>query len=141
MMTPQQIAQTLQDRFGDKIIAAFPDDKHPRVHVNAQDWREIAEFLLREPSLKLDWLANHTGVDYVADEQFCVVHDLWSFDHRHSFAVKVYCPRCSSEKELDSIQLFACPACGELTPEVLEGRELQVVAMEIEEKHAEALIA
>jgi len=55
--------------------------------------------------------------------------------------VKVYCPRCSSEKELDSIQLFACPACGELTPEVLEGRELQVVAMEIEEKHAEALIA
>ena len=54
---------------------------------------------------------------------------------------KVYCPRCSSEKELDSIQLFACPACGELTPEVLEGRELQVVAMEIEEKHAEALIA
>jgi len=55
--------------------------------------------------------------------------------------VKVYCPRCRSEKELDSIQLFACPACGELTPEVLEGRELQVVAMEIEEKHAEALIA
>jgi len=55
--------------------------------------------------------------------------------------VKVYCPRCSSEKELDSIQLFACPACGELTPEVLEGRELQVVAMEIVEKHAEALIA
>ena len=55
--------------------------------------------------------------------------------------VKVYCPRCSSEKELDSIQLFACSACGELTPEVLEGRELQVVAMEIEEKHAEALIA
>ena len=55
--------------------------------------------------------------------------------------VKVYCPRCRSEKELESIQLFACPACGELTPEVLEGRELQVVAMEIEEKHAEALIA
>jgi NADH-quinone oxidoreductase subunit C len=93
MMTPQQIARTLQDRFGDKIIAAFPDDKHPRVHVNAQDWRAIAEFLVREPSLKLDWLANHSGVDYVADEQFCVVHDLWSFDHRHSFAVKVYCPR------------------------------------------------
>jgi NADH-quinone oxidoreductase subunit C len=93
MMTPQQIARTLQDRFGDKIIAAFPDDKHPRVHVNAQDWRAIAEFLVREPSLKLDWLANHSGVDYVADEQFCVVHDLWSFDHRHSIAVKVYCPR------------------------------------------------
>jgi len=92
-MTTQQIAQALSDRFGDKIIASFPNDKHPRVHVNAADWREIAEFMLREPSLKFDWLANHSGVDYVADEQFCVVHDLWSFDHRHSFAVKVYGPR------------------------------------------------
>ncbi|HET6862379.1 MAG TPA: hydrogenase maturation nickel metallochaperone HypA [Pyrinomonadaceae bacterium] len=57
--------------------------------------------------------------------------------------VKVYCPRCNSKKDLDSIQLFACPACGELTPEVLEGRELQVVAMEIEERQevAEAVMA
>jgi hydrogenase nickel incorporation protein HypA/HybF len=55
--------------------------------------------------------------------------------------VKVFCPRCASEKTLDSIQLFACPACGELTPEVIEGRELLVVAMEIEEKQqvAEAM--
>lgn len=52
--------------------------------------------------------------------------------------VKVFCPRCNAQRTLDSIQLFACPACGELTPEVLEGRELQVVAMEIEE---EAVIA
>jgi hydrogenase nickel incorporation protein HypA/HybF len=48
--------------------------------------------------------------------------------------VKVYCANCNSEKTLDSIQLFACPACGELTPEVIEGRELLVVAMEIEER-------
>ncbi len=92
-MTSHQITRALQDRFGGKITASFPDDKHPRVHVNATEWREMAEFLLREPSMKFDWLANHSGVDYVADEQFAVVHDLWSFDHRHSFAVKVYCPR------------------------------------------------
>ncbi len=92
-MTTQQIARVLQDRFGEKIVASYPDDKHPRVHVNADDWRAIAEFVLRDPALKLDWLANHSGVDYVADEKFCVVHDLWSFDHRHSFAVKVFCPR------------------------------------------------
>ncbi|HEV2292686.1 MAG TPA: NADH-quinone oxidoreductase subunit C [Tepidisphaeraceae bacterium] len=93
MMTAQRIARALQDRFGEKIIASFPDDKHPRVHVEASDWREIAEYCLHDPQLKLDWLANHSGVDYVADEKFCVVHDLWSFDHRHSFAVKVFCPR------------------------------------------------
>jgi len=52
--------------------------------------------------------------------------------------VKVYCPNCNSEKTLDSIQLFACPACGALTPEVIEGRELLVVAMEIEERQQDA---
>jgi len=94
-MTTQQIVTALTDRFGARITAAFPDDKHPRVHCGAQDWREVAEFLFREPSLKFDWLANLSGVDYVADDQMCVVYDLWSFDHRHSFAVKVYTPRAN----------------------------------------------
>ena len=92
-MTPQQIAQNLKDRFGEKIKAALPDDKHPRIHIDAADWREIATTLISDPELKLDWLANHSGVDYVADDKMCCVYDLWSFDHRHSFAVKVYCPR------------------------------------------------
>ena len=92
-MTPQQIAQAIKDKFGQKIIASFPDDKHPRVHINAQDWRELAGFLLNAESLKLDWLANLSGVDYVADGKMCIVYDLWSFDLKHSFAVKVFTPR------------------------------------------------
>ncbi|MDB5319025.1 MAG: NADH-quinone oxidoreductase subunit [Phycisphaerales bacterium] len=92
-MSPQQIAQLLQDRFGNKILSARPDDKHPRVHIEAANWREVAEFLRHDPALKFDWLANLSGVDYVADKQFCVVYDLWSFDHDHRFAVKVYAPR------------------------------------------------
>jgi NADH-quinone oxidoreductase subunit C len=92
-MTSQQIAQLLQEQFGQKILAAFPDDKHPRVHINVEDWRAIAEFLHGDPRLKLDWLQCLSGVDYVADEKMCVVYDLWSFDLKHNFAVKVYCPR------------------------------------------------
>ena len=92
-MTPKQIVTLLETTFAGKIIASFPDDKHPRVHVNASDWREIAQYLYREPALKLDWLQNLSGVDYVADEKMCVVYDLWSFDLRHSFAVKTYTPR------------------------------------------------
>ena len=92
-MTSQQIAQALQTKFGGKILAAFPDDKHPRVHVEAKNWREIAEYLHSDPALKMNWMQNLSGVDYVADEKMCVVYDLWSFDLRHSFAVKVYCPR------------------------------------------------
>jgi len=92
-MLPSAIVQLLQARFANKILAVFPEDKHPRVHVEAADWRPIAEFLLREPCLKLDWLANLSGVDYAADEKICVVYDLCSFDHRHRFAVKVFAPR------------------------------------------------
>jgi NADH-quinone oxidoreductase subunit C len=92
-MNSTQIATLLQQQFGDKIIASYPDDKHPRVHIDAANLREVAEFVLREPTLKLDWLQNLSGVDYVADDKMCVVYDLWSFDLRHSFAIKAYCPR------------------------------------------------
>jgi NADH-quinone oxidoreductase subunit C len=92
-MTPRQIVELLQSRFGGAIVAAFPDDKHPRVHVNAPDWRAIAEFLRHDPSLRLDWLACLSGIDYAADSKMAVLYDLYSFDLRHSFAVKVYCDR------------------------------------------------
>ena len=92
-MAPREIAQILTHQFVGKITEALPDDRHPRVHTTAEHWREIAEFVRRDPRVKLDWLANLSGVDYVADEKLCVVYDLWSFDHRHEFAVKVYCPR------------------------------------------------
>ena len=49
--TPAQIAQTISDRFGSRITASRPEDKHPRVHVDASDWAALAEFLHGEPSL------------------------------------------------------------------------------------------
>lgn len=93
VMTPREIAQLLQEQFGTVILQAFPEGKHPRVHVDAANWRPVAEMLLRDPRLKLDWLASLSGVDYAADEKMAVVYDLWSFDLRHTFAVKVFCPR------------------------------------------------
>jgi NADH-quinone oxidoreductase subunit C len=92
-MTPAQIAAALKDRFGDRILAAFPEDKHPRVHVSAGDWRPIAEHLRRDPALRFDWLADLAAIDYVADNRFCILYDLWSFDLGHRFAVKVFAPR------------------------------------------------
>ena len=92
-LSAREIAQRILDRFGERVTASLPDDKHPRVHLDAGDWLGVAEFLLTDPALKLDWLANLSGVDYVADGKMCVVYDLWSFDHRHTFAVKVFCPR------------------------------------------------
>ena len=92
-MNSSQIVTVVSEKFAAKILQALPDDKHPRIHVDAADWREIAQFMLRDPRLQFDWLASLSGVDYVADGKMCVVYDLWSFELRHSFAVKVFCPR------------------------------------------------
>jgi NADH-quinone oxidoreductase subunit C len=92
-MTAQQIIDALTQKFGGTILEAHGDDKHPRVHIDAESLRDVAGFMFSEPSIRLDWLANLSAVDYVADDKFCVVYDLWSFEHRHTFAIKAYCPR------------------------------------------------
>ena len=46
--------------------------------------------------------------------------------------VVVYCPHCQAERILGSIQHFFCPVCESATPEVLQGKELEVVALEME---------
>jgi hydrogenase nickel incorporation protein HypA/HybF len=48
-----------------------------------------------------------------------------------SIPVVVMCPGCQAKRELDSIQDFTCPKCGSPTPQVLQGRELEVTALEI----------
>jgi NADH-quinone oxidoreductase subunit C len=100
-MKPPEIVELLNGRFGEGILEAYPEDKHPRVHVDAADARAVLEFLRRDPSLKMDWLRCLSGVDYVADGRMAVVYDLWSFEHRHVFAVKVFCPR--EEPRLPSV--------------------------------------
>jgi len=47
--------------------------------------------------------------------------------------VEVFCSKCNARKQVASIQWIACPACGTPTPEVVHGRELEVVALEIKE--------
>jgi hydrogenase nickel incorporation protein HypA/HybF len=48
--------------------------------------------------------------------------------------VVVYCPICDTEKTLDSIQRFCCPSCGTLTPDVVSGKQLELVAIEITDR-------
>lgn len=43
-----------------------------------------------------------------------------------------WCPACEEEQTLASVQSLCCPACGGPTPRIVSGRELEVVALEIE---------
>jgi NADH-quinone oxidoreductase subunit C len=92
-MTAPEIIEVLNTRFPGRILASYPGDKHPRVHIEAANWREMAQFLRSDPQMQFDWLANLSGVDYVAEGKLAVVYDLYSYELKHTFAVKAFCPR------------------------------------------------
>ncbi|NOG54080.1 MAG: NADH-quinone oxidoreductase subunit C [Planctomycetes bacterium] len=93
-MNPTQIVQRLTEVFGaDAFIETLPDEKHPRVHLNADQWRQLAEFVRVDPDLDLDFLLCLSGVDYAADDKLAIVVDLRSMKHGHEFAFKVFVDR------------------------------------------------
>ena len=47
--------------------------------------------------------------------------------------IVVYCSKCKAERTLASMQLFCCPECDTPTPDVVHGKELEVVALEVDE--------
>lgn len=47
--------------------------------------------------------------------------------------VVIFCPHCNAKRVLSSVQLFTCPDCGTPSGEVLQGKELEVFALEVEE--------
>ncbi len=46
--------------------------------------------------------------------------------------VVVFCPACEAETTLASLQRFCCALCQAPTSQVVQGKELEVVALEIE---------
>ena len=47
--------------------------------------------------------------------------------------VTIFCARCQVENEIRSIQALSCSTCGQLSSEVVRGKELEVVALELED--------
>jgi hydrogenase nickel incorporation protein HypA/HybF len=47
--------------------------------------------------------------------------------------VVIFCPRCRARRPLSSMQLFCCSECGTPCSEIVQGKELEVVALEIQE--------
>ena len=47
--------------------------------------------------------------------------------------VIVFCPSCQMQRPISSIQSFCCAECGTPTSAILQGKEIEIVALEIEE--------
>lgn len=48
-------------------------------------------------------------------------------------AVKVFCGFCAAEQRLDAPFVFRCPTCGKPIHQLLQGREIEIESIEIEE--------
>src|SRR5215471_208326 len=47
--------------------------------------------------------------------------------------VIIFCPNCHSPRPVSSMQLFCCSECGSPSSEVVQGKEIEMVALEIKE--------
>jgi hydrogenase nickel incorporation protein HypA/HybF len=47
--------------------------------------------------------------------------------------VLIFCATCQAQRPISSVQLFCCAECGTPSGDVVQGKELEVVALEIEE--------
>ena len=102
MLTPNEIAERIGAKFGDDVVVeSFPEDKHPRVHLNAADWRAVAEFVASDAEIHLDFLQCVSGVDYIGEDKLACVYDIRSAEHGHEFAFKVFTDR--DEPVIDSV--------------------------------------
>jgi Zn finger protein HypA/HybF involved in hydrogenase expression len=50
--------------------------------------------------------------------------------------IVVHCAACGRDSEIDGVQSFRCPNCGELAADLRHGRELEIESIEIEEPEA-----
>jgi hydrogenase nickel incorporation protein HypA/HybF len=48
-------------------------------------------------------------------------------------SIMIFCPSCRSQRPVSSVQFFCCSECGTPASEVVQGKELEVVALEIRE--------
>jgi len=48
--------------------------------------------------------------------------------------IVIFCSQCKENRTLDSLQRFACPQCGAPTMNIIQGKELEVFALEVEEQ-------
>jgi NADH-quinone oxidoreductase subunit C len=84
------VHEKLRTRFGDAIgelTGTRPDNM--AAAVTPARIAEVCQFAKTDPELAFDCLTNLSGIDYPKAQAIQVVYHLWSYRHRHQFALKV----------------------------------------------------
>jgi hydrogenase nickel incorporation protein HypA/HybF len=53
--------------------------------------------------------------------------------------VIIHCAPCSLDSQLDGVQSFRCPRCGEIAADLRQGRELEIESIELEDPKPDEL--
>jgi NADH-quinone oxidoreductase subunit C len=94
-MTPQEIHQRLQARFGEAVGPLSEPKIDPFAVVKAQAIVEVARFLRDEPGLEMDFCEDLTALDWPKRNVIEVVYHLFSYRLRHGMVLKVEADRAN----------------------------------------------
>jgi NADH-quinone oxidoreductase subunit C len=94
-MEPKVLHERLVARFGEKIAGANLEAASPYVVVAADGLLEVATFCKSDPDFAFDNLMCLSAVDWPKENppRMEVVYHLLSYEHGHTFALKVHLPR------------------------------------------------
>jgi NADH-quinone oxidoreductase subunit C len=97
---PKDVYAALQGRFGDAVYdyaeggdAKTGVTRDGTCKVKAAELVAVMTTLRDDPALRFDFLQCVTAVDWHKQNVMQVVYHLYSYDHRHTFVVKVDLPR------------------------------------------------
>jgi NADH-quinone oxidoreductase subunit C len=94
-MTPADIHARLAEKFGEAVLAFESQAIQPWTVVAAAAIAEVARVLKEDPALAFDNLMCLSAVDYPKETppRIEVVYHLYSYEHLHTFTLKVHAPR------------------------------------------------
>lgn len=95
-MTPEEIAEKIQERWPDEVIGVYHFAGQGNVIVKRKKIVDICRFLRDEPGLEFDYLSDLAGADYpdrsFEEGRFEVVYNLYSIKLNHRIRIKVPLP-------------------------------------------------
>jgi NADH-quinone oxidoreductase subunit C len=84
-----KVLERLQAKFGDALLETHSQCGDDTAVVRADRWRDVCEWLRRDPTMSFDMLVDLCGVDYPEREpRFEVVLHLYSIEKRHRVRLK-----------------------------------------------------
>lgn len=88
-MTPEQIHQKLEAKFGEGVLEFNAEALDPFIQIKPEKIYDVAVFLSEDPELDLKALMCLSGIDYGADANLGVVYNLHSIQQKHKITLRV----------------------------------------------------